>query len=317
MTARRLLLLVGFAAFVGTALYSLALPGLQEARLPSRDDVAACGRLLAERWTERDLVRVEPYWYREHADLLLGALEARTHAPFPWFDERAELDVENAWRFDSLWLVHLPQVTGRQLADLIPSGLRVLERSACGERLELVQVEAPRATLRFDLLRDAAEASVRRVFKDGTSKPCPWDGSEHKCEATEWKNVGVRWKDVGGSRRTCLYVEPAPDDSRVEIRFPKARLGARTLIWGGFSISGARKPAGGDVTLEVLVAGAPRVSHTEPRKAYRWNRFELDTRDVAGRPTELAFVVGARKAGWRQFCLDALSVDDPEPASAP
>jgi hypothetical protein len=287
MTVRRLLLLSGFALFVGTGAYSLLLPALQDRRLPSR------------------------------ADALLGAIEARTHAPFTWFDERADLDLENAWRFDRVWMVHLPQVTGREPSELAPSPARVVARSPCGDRLELLEVETPRATLRFDLLRDAGQAAVRRVFKDGTSKACPWDGSQHRCEATEWKNVGVRWKDVGGSRRTCLYVEPTPDDSRVEVSFPDVRLGARTLIWGGLSISGARKPSGGEVTLRVLVGGKPRVEHREPPKEYRWNRFEIDTSEVAGEPTELAFVVSAKKSGWRQFCLDALSIDPLTPLGEP
>lgn len=311
MTPRRLVLAAGLVLFVGTGLYSLVLPGVQERRLPSRAEAEACGRLLAGWWGENDLVRVEPYWYRENADVLLGALEARTHAPFSWFDERADLDPENAWRFTKVFVLHLHQVTGHEAADLVPPGFQLLERTPCGDRLELVQLRPPRATVRFDLLHEAGKAEVRRVFKDGTSKACPWDGTQHRCESTEWKNVGVRWKDVGGSRRTCLYVEPTPDDSRVEVRFPGVELGARTLVWGGLSISGARKPSGGEVGFEVRIAGATRVTHREPPKEYRWNRFELDTRDVAGVPTDLTYVVSVRKSGWRQFCLDTLSVDVP------
>jgi len=317
MTARRLLLLAGFVLFVGTGAYSLLLPGLQERRLPSADEAEACGRALAEAWGERDLVRVEPYWYREHATALLGALEARTHAPFAWLDERTALDLENGWRFDRLWLLHLPSVTGRGAADLVPAPARVVQRTPCGPRLELVQVELPRAAIRFDLLRDAPQGRVRRVFKGGKAEACPWDGGRFRCGATEWKNVGVRWKDVGGSRRTCLYVEPAPDDSLVEITFSSAVLGARTVVWGGLSLWGARKPSGGDVTFQVRIDGKARVQHVEPPKEYRWNRFELDTRDVAGRPVELVYAVGAKKSGWRQFCVDTLSVDPAGDEAAP
>jgi|GEM_PF-3385365 len=317
MTPRRLVLAAGLLLFVGAGVTSLLLPGWQERRLPSRAAAESCGRLLADAWSEHDLVRVEPYWYRENADVLLGALEARTHAPFGWFDERADLDPENAWRFDKVFVLHLPEVTGKTAADLVPPGFELTARSPCGDRLELLQLRPPRAALRFDLLRDVGKAEVRRVFKDGTSKACPWDGRRHHCDSAEWKNVGVRWKDVGGSRRTCLYVEPTPDDSRLEVRFPSVVLGARTLIWGGLSISGARKPSGGEVTLEVRIGGASRVTHREPPKEYRWNRFDLDTRDVAGVPTDLTYVVSVRKSGWRQFCLDTLSVDPPSPESAP
>ncbi len=317
MTARRVALLAGFVLFVGTGVYSLLLPRLQDSRLPPRADAEACGAALAATWTPRDLVRVEPYWYREDANALLGALEARSHAPFSWFDERAELDLENAWRFERAWLIHLPQVTGRDADDLVPPPARVVKRTPFGDRLELVEVALPRAAIRFDLLADASGASVRRLFKDGKTEPCPWDGSVHRCDATEWKNVGVRWKDVGGSRRTCLYVEPTPDDSRVEIVFHDVALGARTVVWGGLSISGARKPSGGDVTFQVLVDGKLEVQHVEPPKAYRWNRFELDTAGAAGRGVDLTFVVGAKKTGWRQFCIDALSVDDLQGAPQP
>ena len=317
MTARRLLLAAGFVLFVGTGVYSLLLPGLQQRRLPTGDEAAACGRALAEAWSPRDLVRVEPYWYREHADQLLGALEARSHAPFSWFDERAGLDLENAWRFERVWILHLPQVTGRDASELVPAPAQVVARTPCGPRLELLQVQTPRAQVRFDLLADVGQAHVRRLYKDGKTEECPWDGQRHRCGGADWKNVSVRWKDAGGSRRTCLYVEPTPDDSRVEVSFPAATLGARTVVWAGLSITGARKPSGGDVTFEVRLDGAPLVQHVEPPKEYRWNRFELDTRDVAGRAADLTFVVGVRKSGWRQFCIDALSVDPPEALSTP
>jgi hypothetical protein len=299
--------------FVAMALYALLLPGIQDARLPKEASAQRCGERLAKDFRDGDLVRIEPSWYTSTQRLLVGALEERSHYPFRWFDERDPMDPEHHWRFKRLWIFHAHQLTrsgGSSLDGGLPEDHRIVATEACGEGLDLVLVELPEAEIRFDMIRDLPKAVVRRGESGKKPRSCRWTGAEHDCAGKWWQDVRALPKDAGGSRRECVFMEPAPDKGRVEIGFPKVRLGARTIIWGGLSISGARRDAGGDIRMQVRVGDALVIDHLEPRAAYRWNRFELDTSEVQGRELSMVFTVSAEKSGWRQFCLDALSVDE-------
>lgn len=309
----RAALLLALVFFVSMGIYAFLLPGIQDARLPSEASARHCGERLAAGFKDGDLVRIEPSWYSTTQRLLLGALEERSHYPFRWFDERDPLVPEHHWRFKRLWILHAHELSGRDLEDILPVDHRITSRYTCGKGLVLALVDLPQAELRFDMIRDLPKAVVRRQEAGKKPRPCRWTGSGHDCGGKWWQDVRALPKDAGGSRRECVFLEPAPDKGRVEIGFPKVRFGARTVIWGGLSISGARRDAGGDIRLEVRVGDALVVDHVEPRAAYRWQRFELDTSEVQGRELPLVFTVSAKKSGWRQFCLDAVSVDEVVP----
>lgn len=307
---RRLALLAALALFTGAAVISMLGPSMQARALPDREAIDRCAARLAERVAPEDGVRIHPTWYGDHRRALLGALEDRSAAPFDWFDEREPPDEIHDRRYARIWVVHLPLVGAAPVERLFPEDHAVESREACGHGLELVVVRPPAATIRFDLLREISGASVSRAVPGERPVTCHWEDTKFDCHGATWRDVMPLTKDVGGSRRRCVYVEPAPHRATVTLRFPGLLLGARTVVSAGFSIEGARRTNGDDVRFEISLAGHTVVDHTEPKLAYRWNRFDLDTRAVMGAPTDLELRVSTPTAGWRQFCIDALSFDD-------
>jgi hypothetical protein len=304
---RKALVLLAFAAFLATGVYSFLLPALEDARVPDEADAAACGALFDAGYRDGDGVRVEPTWYLRDRRAFLGRLEDRSHYPFAWFDERIPADPEHDLRFPRLWWFHLPGLSRHTAQVVLPAGHKLVERHACGPDLELLLIEPPRRDLTFDVLRDLKSARVRRLVPGKPPLDCPWDGASHRCTRDWWQNVALMNKDVGGSYHQCVFAESTPDGTLVEVRFPQARLADHTVVWWGNGMEGARRTHGGDVEFAVRLDGTDVLRRLEWKNAYQWNRVELDTAGVGDGPHELTFTVMAAKAGWRQFCFDAMS----------
>ncbi len=288
----------------------------RDATAPSRESWAELAEALAPALRPGDLVRIVPTWDLEG---LTALQRLRPGDPWPFrdFDWRDPVDPLVFMRAERVVLAGWSKRMDRARREL-PSGAGPPVRLADAPGLVALGIALPESPLHWSANDHLGEAVVRRLGPGAAVSPCTWNGKEHHCPGRGdwWMQVHRRLSDAGGTARECIYVEPYPSGSRVEVRFPAVPLTPSTVLMlrMGNTIQGARRPEGSDPWVELEVGGRRVLRDSWGKNDYLWIPWVLpwtaaDT-EMAGLRPEVKLMVGVAEAGWRQICFD-LSVLGP------
>jgi hypothetical protein len=125
--------------------------------------------------------------------------------------------------------------------------------------------------------------------------------------------VGLRYREMGGEPRRCVFTAPAPDGGWTEVTYADVPMRRRLRGRFGISDESTRSDRGSDVVFEVLVNGTLRQTLRASKHEVRYMSFEVSTEDLQGEAAEVTFRVQAADLLDRFPCFEAIIPADASP----
>ena len=301
---RSTLLVVVVLLAAGSLRYNLGPSSVSPAAL----DWSEAAESIREGWRPGDAVRVEPFWLRGSAGLLLDRLrEGERTVPF---DRSVPNDPMFNAKYERLWVLSAFGVSERRGLPFqaVLEGSQELEGGLVLQRYRL-----PPSPIRVDLLSRLKEAVVERWVGDEEPRTCEWRQDHHNCGANSWENVLVAVKEVARSPRRCVLLHPYPDRGTVRLTFPDVRLGHSLLVRSGFTLDAARNQNGSETTLRIRINGVEVARRVEPPNDWTWTSTTVNTVAQRGETVEVALEVTAVEEDFRDLCVDAYVLSSSPP----
>ena len=278
-------------------------------RAPSAEEWKELARQVRPRLKKGDLVRLSPGWDDIGRTAFHGATAGSGSFPFLAIDGRTPPDPILWMRFERVLLAGWAERLGAA-SELLPPGSAHVGEPGGTENLRAELWLLPPSPLRWSATDRLGEAKVRRLHADGKPVPCPARNGKFDCPGgpETWRDVRRVLSDVGDVPRDCIYAEPHPHGSTVEIAFDGVLAGAgdTLLLRAGNTIEAARRRTGGSLDVGLSVDGRRLAGGAFGRNDYLWTPWALRLPADAGPPTgrKLSITVRAERSGWRQVCVD-------------
>ncbi len=173
-----------------------------------------------------------------------------------------------------------------------------------GSGLSLALYQLPPSSVVYDFRKHLSEAHVERIDSSQQSESCSWRTNRHECGGKWWRDVFQGVNEVGGTRRSCIFVQPHPTQGFVRLRWKQVASGAAIEGRIGNRLWGVRVAEGSDVLFRVLVDGQERYRQTLQRGDDAYHRWRIDIDPNVSSQT-VEFEWSAADTRWRQTCFDA------------
>ena len=214
--------------------------------------LAAVGALLFQLTLPGKLVDEQAY--RALADTLgREAKPGDVLLLFPWWTERARLfvppslpvvgylgsDTDPLRSFARIWLLAQPRLPKANLSDFL-SRFGVDRASLSSPRqfgnlqLSLYQNALFRPQF-FDAANSYAAASVYLQLPDGSRRPCPFEGTTHRCPGPPELHVAAEWHELRYRPARCLWMHPPGGATRLVAEFSDFPFRSWVRLEGGMT----------------------------------------------------------------------------------
>jgi hypothetical protein len=277
-------------------------------------DWAAAATHVRAQFAPGDVVRVAPFW----------ADDARAFLPGLPVDVPRRPDLDTLTAHDRVWLIagdarpNQPSVSDAKAA--MPAPLQPQAEAAFGD-VTVLRYDIPPSLKPAFVFADAlTDAKVRRVYptqpQRGPEACDLWRDQErawHCGRFDPYLYIGVRYREMGGEPRRCVFVAPAPDAGWVEVRYPQVPMRGRLRGRFGVSDESVRSERGGAVLFEVQVNDVTRFSGRVEPDDPTYAPFSISTADLQGQRADVTFRVHAADLLDRFPCFEAVVPSDDAP----
>ena len=263
----------------------------------AQSDWADAASWVEARIDERDVFRIEPWWYERALThfVAVGARADRIRTPL----------LEDLYRYEDVFVVAQADRLDRALAAL-PFAAEPVETHDFGT-VRTARVPVPTDAFRWELLEHLGDATVTRVRGAHVERCDRWNPRERRWDCgpqARWLYVGEELREVGDDPRRCVWAHPL-DHGRT-LRIASTVPPADTIrVRGSFDLRAARLPRDGAVLMQVFVndtlAHERHVEHDD----HSWTPFDIDVSEIEG-PVELRVEIDLKGSiKDRYFCVNA------------
>lgn len=277
-------------------------------------DWAAAAQHLRDNFELGDVVRIEPFW----------SDDARVFLPGLPVDTLKHPEIDTLAKYKRVWVIagYGKGEQSRGVYEGVVGG--EAEVKTIGDVDLLLYKISKNKRITFDAVAELTRAKVRRVYGGGREEQCDrWEGGESGGVGGAWHCGGrvdpylytaVRYKEMEGEARTCVFAAPAPEGGWLEVRYGGVKLGGVLRGRVGISDESTRSERGGVVEVEVVVGGEVRhVQHIPPQDP-TYYRFSFDTQPLIASlqkaETDITFRVRAADLLDRFPCFEAVILAD-------
>jgi hypothetical protein len=249
---------------------------------------------------------------------------------FPWWTERARLylppevpvygylgsDRDDLMAHPRIWVLGQPELPRADEAAFLESFLR--GRTATGEPLRAgpltltLYANGRYRPHRFVATREYARARVYLEARDGTRRPCAFDGKAHRCPGPAHLYVAPEWHEILYEPRYCLWMHPPGGRERLVAEFDGVPGGMGLRLEAGLiSEVTFSRPHLSNVQVGVDDArgGGPLLDLVVPQGVPGVQRAEREL--PPGEPRTVKIWTQADSPDLRHLCLDVFALGAP------
>lgn len=249
---------------------------------------------------------------------------------FPWWTERARLylppqvpvvgyfgsNKDNLLAHPRIWMLGQPQLPKADeegfLKDFLPSRTAVGQPFQAGNLTLTLYTNGRYRPHRFVASEQYARARVYLESPDGTRRPCPFDGKEHRCPGPPHLYVAPEWHEIFYEPRRCLWMHPPGGEDRLVAEFDGVPGGTGLRIEGGLTFEspfGSPHLSNVHMGVDDARTGEPLLDVVVPQGVPGLQKAERAL--PPGEPRTVRIWSQATNPAARQLCLDVFALGAP------
>jgi hypothetical protein len=304
---RRALPLVELSALAVVALLCLVFQARLPGRLPTEADYRAVTEQLQAQLRPGDAVLLFPWW-AERARLYLPP-----EVPVYGYFGSARDDLKAHPR---IWVLGQPELprSGEAafLESFLPGRTAVGPPVRAGTLALTLYKNGRYRPHRFVATEAFSRARVYLEAPDGTRRPCPFDGRQHRCPGPPHLYVAPEWHESLYEPRRCLWMHPPGGPERLVTEFEGVPGGTGLRLEGGFTFdTGFSRPHLDTVRLGVDDAGTGErlLDMALPQGLMGWQKAEREL--PPGAPRTVKVWTQVSNPELRHVCLEVFALGAP------